>query len=158
MWLLSVQSRVDNFNYNLDILVSGVTEGRAHLYGISNPGTSYCLDAVGFHAIGSGTPHALNTMMAMGLYSGVDLHDALMTVYEAKKLAERAPGVGSRNTDLCIIRNGETCFLPRACVPDLDGLHKHWRRRDPKAKWRDPLIKMIKDAKEGECNVQTTKR
>lgn len=155
---LSVQSRVDNFDYSLDILVSGVTEGRAHLYGVSNPGTSYCLDAIGFHAIGSGTPHALNTMMATGLHSAVDLHEAFMTVYEAKKLAERAPGVGSRNTDLCIVRNGETYFLPRECIHDLDGLYKHWRRGEPKAKWRDPLSKMLEHGKEGRRNVETTKR
>ena len=155
---LSVQSRVDNFDYSLDILVSGVTEGRAHLYGISNPGTSYCLDAIGFHAIGSGTPHALNTMMATGLHSSVDLHEAFMTVYEAKKLAERAPGVGSRNTDLCIIREGENYFLPRECIPDLDDLYKHWRRGEPKEKWRETLGEMLKYGKEGRPNAQTKAR
>jgi len=102
--IFTKQSQIDNYDYGLEILVAGVSgDNIAHIYGISNPGTSQCFDAIGFHAIGSGLPHAMTTLIGRGCYQETPLKEALLIVYEAKKMAEKAPGVGANITDLCIM-------------------------------------------------------
>lgn len=49
---LGIQNQIDGYDYGLRILVGGISEGIAHIYGISDPRTSKCFDAIGFHAIG----------------------------------------------------------------------------------------------------------
>ncbi len=45
----------------------------------------------------------MNTLVARGCNQETPLEDALLIVYEAKKMAEKAPGVGFTITDMCII-------------------------------------------------------
>lgn len=127
---MSTQMQIEQYTYGLEILVAGVSNGQARLYGISDPGTSYCFDSIGFHAIGSGAPHALNTLITRDANSSVGLEDTLMIVYEAKKISERAPGVGSNLTDIIFMNPTATAIIPRDRMGDLGKIHQMWMRRE----------------------------
>ncbi len=87
---------------DVEILLAGMDDSGPHLYLISKPGTSTCFDAIGYHAIGSGEQHAIATISSYGYVDLFNLNTALYLAYEAKRKAERAPGVG-RETDIRII-------------------------------------------------------
>lgn len=99
----TIDEQVTNFNYGVEVLIAGVDGDGAHLSHITNPGGS-CSDfrQIGFHAIGSGMIHALQSMIGFGHTGTHGLHESLFTVYASKRRAEVAPGVGT-DTDMAII-------------------------------------------------------
>ena len=139
---MSIQNDIERYDYGLQIVVAGISDGVAHIYGVFDPGTSKCFDAIGFHAIGSGLPHAVNTLIARGINQSTPLAEAVVVVYEAKKMAEKAPGVGSNITDICIMRQNRSVDFPREQIGELDKIHKRWVRRDPG--WEEELDKLLK--------------
>lgn len=137
----AVQNRIDRYDYGLEILVSGIDKRVAHIYAISDPGTSKCYDAIGFHAIGSGLPHAINTLIVRECNESVSIAEGIMIVYEAKKMAEKAPGVGAR-TDICIMNSKGIIEFPRDKISELHTTYEKWVRKE--ADWAsdlDPLLK-----------------
>lgn len=97
-----LDDKVQNYDMELEFLVCGVDDEGGHIFHINDPGTSNCFNSLGFWAIGSGTPHSLSTFIANNFNENVPLKDALYITYEAKKRAEKAPGVGLK-TDMWII-------------------------------------------------------
>ena len=140
---MSIQIQIDQYKYGLEILVAGVDNGQAHIYGISDPGTSYCFDSIGFHAVGSGAPHALNTLIAKGANSEVAFYEALMIVYEAKKISEKAPGVGGTVTDISFMDSKSIKTIRRDSVCDLEKIRQRWMRGDDE--WSSSLEKLLKN-------------
>jgi hypothetical protein len=124
----SIQSRIEQYDYGLEIIIAGVNGNRASIYGINNPGTSNCFDSIGFHAIGSGLPHALNTLIARDCCSDIPLWKTLLIVYEAKKMAEKAPGVGARATNLSIVKQDQIIEFPNEKIPKLDEIYRRWAK------------------------------
>jgi len=90
--------------YSLDssLIITGTDNSGAHIYLVSDPGTSLCCDLVGFAAIGFGDWHAESQFMVAKYVSSWPFEKALRLLYLAKKRAETAPGVGT-DTDLFII-------------------------------------------------------
>jgi len=146
--VVMIQSQIDGYDYGLGILVAGISEGTAHIYGITDPGTSKCYDAIGFHAIGSGLPHAINTLIARGCNQGISLGEALLIVYEAKKMAEKAPGVGTSITDICVMNSKGVTEFPRDKLSELHKTYEGWVRKEPDwASELDALLKQMKVSK-----------
>ena len=85
---MSIQGKIEKYDYGLSILVAGMADNTAHIYGVSNPGTSQCFDSLGFHAIGSGMRHAIDTFITRGCNQGASLEEAFLMTYGAKKIAE----------------------------------------------------------------------
>jgi hypothetical protein len=127
----SILSRIERYDYGLDILIGGVDGKRASIYGITNPGTSKCFDSIGFHAIGSGLPHALNTLIAKSCCSEITLGETILIVYDAKKMAEKAPGVGSKKTNLSIVRKGQIIEFSDDKIEELNDIYKKWSKSSP---------------------------
>ena len=125
-----ILNQIDSFNYGLDILVAGVTNGEAHIYAIADPGTSQCFDAIGFHAIGSGYPHAVNSLIGREFHQGRGLRETLLMVYEAKMMAEKAPGVGRSITDISYIDHDGVNIFPREKIPLLGKVYQEWVSND----------------------------
>ena len=100
---LSIMSQIDSYDYDLQLLLGGVDKTGAHLYSIFNPGTSVNFDAIGYHAIGSGLPHAIATLIARDYNQTYSLAKAVFAVYDAKKISEKSPGVGSKITNMAIV-------------------------------------------------------
>ena len=141
--VMTIQSEIDRYDYGLAILVAGISENTAHIYGISDPGTSKCFDAIGFHAIGSGLPHAINTLIARGCHQDTPLPEALLIVYEAKKIAEKAPGVGANITDICIMTPQGIIEFPRDKIDQLHEIYERWLRRE--LNWASDLGALLKE-------------
>lgn len=140
---LTIQSQIDRYDYGLEILVAGIDGNSAHIYGIVDPGTSKCFDAIGFHAIGSGLPHAINTLIARGCHQEICLEEGLLIVYEAKKMAEKAPGVGTHITNLCVMNSQGIRDFPRDKIGELHKIYERWVRREPN--WASDINTLLKE-------------
>jgi hypothetical protein len=139
--VLAIQRQIDNYNYGLEILVCGIQADGAHLYTIVNPGTSICFDTLGFHAIGTGSIHAINTLIARECHPDKSLEEVLLIVYEAKKRAEVAPGVGATITDFSLINHDGILKFPRDKINEIDKIYKMWIGN--KDEWKEEVTKLI---------------
>ena len=141
--VLPIQGQIDSYDYGLQILAAGIDGESAHIYGIENPGTSVCFDSVGWQAIGSGSPHAITTLIARTCHQDLPLHEVLMIVYEAKKTAEKAPGVGANLTDICVMTPKGLIDFPRDKVKDLDALYQQWMQKQPE--WKKNIEELLQN-------------
>jgi 20S proteasome alpha/beta subunit len=87
----------------LQILVAGRDSTGSHIHFVADPGTSECFDSIGYCSIGSGERHADSALIVNDYHIAQPLNKALYLIYEAKKRAEVAPGVGRMYTDVTII-------------------------------------------------------
>lgn len=111
------------YDYEVEVLVAGVDSDGAHIYGIYNPGTAECFDALGHHSIGSGESHAAFCLIDGNHNHIATLQETMWAVYEAKKLSERAPGVGQAE-DFAIIEQGAILYFGSDTLARLAELHK----------------------------------
>jgi 20S proteasome alpha/beta subunit len=118
-----IDERLATYDYELEVLVAGVDSDGAHIYAVYNPGTAECFDSLGYHSIGSGEPHSAYSLIE-GMHSHrAKLREAMWSVYEAKKRAERAPGVGETD-DFVIIEQGRVVNFSEAMLEKLAELNK----------------------------------
>lgn len=106
-WIQSLAANIDEqvrtYDYGVELLLAGADRIGAHLYMINNPGGGYDdYRKIGFAATGSGSIHAIQSMIGMGHDPTCPLPEAIYRVYVSKCRAEVAPGVG-RETDLTVI-------------------------------------------------------
>jgi 20S proteasome alpha/beta subunit len=112
------------FNYGAEFLLAGVDDGGAHLFVLGNPGGSASdLEMVGFHAIGSGFLHALQSMIGFAHTPHRTVHETVFAVYASKRRAEVAPGVG-KETDLLIIQPNGMVHLAGPALAQLETLYQ----------------------------------
>jgi len=102
---------VENFIQEYDaidpnLLVVGHDKFGSHIINVFNPGTSISHTSLGFFSIGSGAPHAENSLIASNYSPKLPYKQALYAMYEAKKRAECAPGVGKNYTDIAVVDKG----------------------------------------------------
>lgn len=65
----SIDLQVANYDFGVELLVVGCDDGGAHLFSVLNPGGSYSdHNQIGFHAIGSGMLHALQSLIGIRPY------------------------------------------------------------------------------------------
>jgi 20S proteasome alpha/beta subunit len=144
---LTLQNAIDQYEFGLNVLVGGVDDSGAHIYNIVDPGTSVAFDAIGYHAIGSGYPHAVTTLITNDYDQDIPSAKALLITYEAKKIAERAPGVGANITSVAIINNKEAKLFNPSEVQELDKVYNEKRKADfewsQKRDWSKELKKLI---------------
>jgi 20S proteasome alpha/beta subunit len=82
------------FNLGTDMIVAGVDAEGARVAYVGNPGTLAWLDKLGYAAIGSGGIHATTRLSLGSQTRDSGLAETVYRVYEAKRAAEVAPGVG----------------------------------------------------------------
>ncbi len=124
----AIDDQVATFDYTLDLLIAGVDEAGAHLYSVVNPGGSISDFApIGYHAVGSGALHALQSMIGFKHMGARELPETLLTVYASKRRAEIAPGVGA-DTDIAIIHNGGITYIDKAVLTQLEALYAEFQR------------------------------
>ena len=104
--VLLLDSQAQKFELGTSLLIAGVDNLGGHIYCIDDPGTSQCFDRLSYYSIGSGHRHAILSLVTVQHNTMVDLVSAIYNVYQAKKNAEIAPGVGT-GTDMRIIRGNE---------------------------------------------------
>lgn len=91
---INLDHQIQNARFPIDIIITGVDDSGAHIYGIRDPGVISCYDRLGYQAIGSGMSHALLTLISGNQYDQRGINETVYLVYEAKKTAELAQGVG----------------------------------------------------------------
>jgi len=109
-------------------LVTGIDNTGAHIYLVHDPGRTVCFDSIGFHAVGSGTPHAVSLFTSYNYTDKLPLNLAIWVVYEAKRRAEKAPGVG-KGTDMCVI-GSEVTYLPKEVLSQLEEMFAQKEKQD----------------------------
>ncbi len=120
--IANVIQAMNQYNLDLSIIVAGVDTSGPHIYRIDDPGRIESFDSIGHCSVGSGELHAISTFIANDYDPNLDLDHVVAMVYDAKKRAEKAQGVGEE-TDLYIICNGGTVKLTDEKVGKLDEIH-----------------------------------
>ena len=88
-------------NFDLNVIIAGADPTGAHIFHVFNPGKAECLDDIGYGAVGSGKEGAIASLKSK--YSTrLNLPDTIRVVFEAKREAQLAPGVG-KATDIGVI-------------------------------------------------------
>jgi hypothetical protein len=110
---LAERMQAEEGDLGAEAIIAGVEPtGAVHIYHIDDPGTSVCCDRSGFLAIGYGARHFETLFMSAGYDSKWPFFATLLLAFQAKKLAELAPGVG-KSTDIILMRKeGVRAFLP----------------------------------------------
>jgi hypothetical protein len=118
-----LDQEVASFNLGIDVLVAGVDERGGHVLYARNPGGLVDdLDPIGFGAIGSGSLHAIQSLIGFGHSPDRSLNETVFRVFASKRRAEIAPGVG-RATDLWVIQAGGVTRLGSGALNRLENLY-----------------------------------
>jgi hypothetical protein len=131
---MQVVQQIMNVNIQVELLVAGLEGNEARIGVVTHPGTTRWLDRPGFAAIGSGGMHANIALAASGQSPSAPLAECAYRVYEAKRKAETAPGVGA-STDMLVLRVGSKPNPSRPvgteAMKELDRLYLDSRRIQP---------------------------
>ena len=95
---MALNAQTENLQLGTSLIVTGVDDTGAHIFGIQDPGSIDCWDRVGYHAIGIGAHHAMIKLVSMGQSILKSTPETIFNVYCAKKISESAPGVGTATT------------------------------------------------------------
>lgn len=119
---------VNQFNIGLDAIVAGVDATGARIAQITHPGLVAWMDKLGYSAIGSGAVQALTCLYLGAQTRHRNLFETLYSVYEAKRAAERAPGVG-KETNLAVIEVGHVHACSGDALTALEAIHKETTKK-----------------------------
>ncbi len=115
-----IDTALANFNLGVEIIVAGVDGTGGHLFTVGNPGgMAQCHDVIGAVAVGSGSIHAIQSMIGFRHASMDPLKDVLFRVFTSKRRAELAPGVG-HETDLAVVNALGARHLSAPTLAELD--------------------------------------
>jgi 20S proteasome alpha/beta subunit len=135
--------QMNQFQLGVELLIAGIDAQGAGLRFIGNPGTDYHLEKLGFSAIGSGGQHAQSKLCLCAQNRSVPLPETLYRVYEAKRAAEVAQGVGNRTDMAVVTKDGATDCSPAT----LNALSKAFDEAQNKLPGLDAIEKTLSDSK-----------
>lgn len=121
--LQQVLMLISQHNLNLDALIVGADDAGTHLFAAIHPGQLLSVNTQGFAAIGSGGLHAAVRLSLAQHTKSTPLVETVYNVYEAKKAAEVAPGVG-KMTDMAIVHDSKIFFVGQPLFAILEQCHK----------------------------------
>jgi 20S proteasome alpha/beta subunit len=90
-----IDNALTRWNPRVELIIAGVGEVSCSIFTVMNPGDCICHDPIGFAAVGSGSPHAMYSLIESGYKKSMDKSMVEDLVRQAKKRSEVAPGVGS---------------------------------------------------------------
>lgn len=120
---IPIDSKIVDYDLGVDIVLGGKDDDGAHIYLILNPGIARCYNSMGYVATGSGMPHSLHSFITNNYHPDISFKEALFLAYEAKRLAERAPGVG-RRTDIWVIDENGIKEISPIVLKELDEIYE----------------------------------
>lgn len=120
-----IDQQMTQFNLGVELLVAGVDGAGGHLFSVGNPG-GFANDhrTIGYAAIGSGSYHAVHTLIDFGHTAGADFNETVFRTLAAKRRAEAAPGVGHEVDLLVVDQTG--CY--QVGTGSLKGLERAYAR------------------------------
>lgn len=118
----ALDNALASFSLGVEIIVAGVDASGGHLHTVGNPGGSQqCHDPIGYVAVGSGSVHAIQSMIGFCHSQAQPVGETVFRVLSSKRRAELAPGVG-RDTDLIVISSDGPRLLTPATLAKVDDL------------------------------------
>lgn len=120
--LTRIIAEIEEFRLELQAIIAGVDEEGPHIYVIEDPGIMNSFNDIGYAAIGSGAYHALRSFIENNYSIDMPLWKALYIIFEAKKYAESAPGVGTF-TDAVVVGKEGVYILKEEHIHKLKELY-----------------------------------
>lgn len=117
-----LDDKIENYDFDLEVLIGGIDQNGAHIYNIVNPGRINCFDSIGYCAIGSGEQHSILSLISYNYDPQLSINRALYILYEAKKIAEKAPGVG-RETVLALLTDQGLSEISNTIIQELEDIY-----------------------------------
>lgn len=102
-----IDQALTTFDLGVQIIVAGLNENKYSIHTILNPGNIYDNSLIGHVAIGSGSPHALYSLIEDKYTSKLSKEKVIELVEKAKSRSEVAPGVGKQTTVIVLPRKGD---------------------------------------------------
>lgn len=93
-----VDQAMHNVDLGVQMLVAGPSSGRHTIHSIANPGVVNDHTPIGYGCIGSGSPHAMYSLIEGSYRKSMSKKEVTDLVNEAKERSEVAPGVGVETT------------------------------------------------------------
>ncbi len=121
-FVAQLDAEVEDYRFDLSIIVAGVDSGGGHLYLVYPPLSSDCFDGFGYVAIGTGERHSESVFIARRYTSSTPFRKALCIAYEAKKRAEIAVGVG-KQTDAYVVDGQGVHMVSSDTLKAMDELY-----------------------------------
>jgi len=118
-----ILGEIEDFRVELEAIIAGIDSSGVHIFLIENPGELSSFDDIGYTAIGSGEYHAIRSFIENDYSIDFPLEKALYVIYEAKKYAECAPGVGE-STDIVVINHKGIKKIDKNIFSMLDTVYK----------------------------------
>lgn len=107
------------------LLIAGVDANGGHIFVVGDPAEKLCFDSIRFHAIGSGTDHARGSLIFNEFHvRSPSEKEGAYLVYEAKKDAEIAPGVGGNNTDMWVVRENGSHKIGDGTLEEFEAIRR----------------------------------
>ncbi len=141
--VLRLSRQLEEADYGLTVLIAGIDASGAHIHCVIDPGTSECFDSLGYCSIGSGERHADSALITNDFHSSLSLKKALYLIYEAKKRAELAPGVGRVYTDMSIVSASGIENLSAQQIKELEKVYK--KHNETEQSCRQDMEGLIQD-------------
>jgi hypothetical protein len=110
--VFDLSNELRGYVVNVEALVVGVDGLIGQIYQIDSEGIVTYHHDIAFAAIGTGSGHAKSVFMFAGFNKTTYYFKSLPILYEAKKRAEVAPGVGRETDFLLISRDGMSPIQP----------------------------------------------
>jgi 20S proteasome alpha/beta subunit len=144
-FVFKVLDNIHTYRLELSLVLTGFDERGGNIQLIEEPGTSESYNSVGFCAVGSGSLNAISTFTLHNYAPSFKLEKALYLAFASKKNAERAPGVGEKNTDILIISKTGITKINEAGIELLNKIYNTHSKIDDKGyqEVKDKLINKI---------------
>jgi 20S proteasome alpha/beta subunit len=119
-----LDNQLTNYDLGVEVLLAGLDGAGGHLHTIHNPAGRYLThDVIGAAAVGSGSLHAVQSMIEFRHFGEEALIDTIFRVYAAKRRAEVAPGVG-KETDMLFMDGQGLHHLDGKTLSQLADLYR----------------------------------
>lgn len=126
-----IDTEIALYDLEVGLLICGFDENSASIMTIVNPGVGADHFKLGFWCIGSGSTLAQASLFSRDYSWRWSAKKAAYCLYEAKKVAERATGVGDKATDVFLIRKGKEVFgLPKEQKDVLEKIYQDLKPQD----------------------------
>jgi hypothetical protein len=134
-----IDTQMSLYDLRADLLVFGFGTDGVSIITIGNPGVGIDHWRLGFWCIGSGSTLAQASMFSRDYSAAWSIEKAAYTVYEAKRIAERATGVGDNHTDVIVVRpSKKVTVLPDETKQLLEKTYEKLKPRElSAAQWHD---------------------
>lgn len=120
---VQIVNAISEYDLKISILACGFGEFRGEILRLSDHGLVTIQTDAGFDAIGSGDDLAFAQLFERGYALSMSEQEALYYVYEAKKVAEHASGVGEQ-TDVMLFNWRGAATAADADLKKLDAIYK----------------------------------